>query len=432
MPNTALHRLLAARDSSPCTLICDRLGTSALPLLREFAACALADDQALVLLCTEVDPESFVTELKPLTKYQRSLRCSVTIVDAYTNPFGWEESTGGDKRHYHITNINDIRHVASVVGELVKKVSSQRCTIILDSLSPFLLISSHQTFQLFKKLIDLTSGSSPSPALTIFPHQRASPNDTHPTDTTRLIVLHHTDILPPITTPLAATIPNILASLSHLSSATITVQPPRTTDHDREAQLLRVGFVAEEQFAYLTSEDHRVDRGVVVEVEWKRKSGKVLYETNAYRPDKSGSRLEVVPVSTLLGLEEQIERVIVEEPTVSKSSSRRNITQQPDPTANLSFNLSLTEEQRRARGNVVLPYMKAQRMQVSNLSFLFTFRGYHHGTILHLWLFAFWSFPSDALNPATTTASGGGGSIYYEPDAADDFDDEDPDDDLTI
>ncbi len=57
----------------------------------------------------------------------------------------------------------------------------------------------------------------------------------------------------------------------------------------------------------------------------------------------------------------------------------------------MSFNLSLTEEQKQARSNVVLPYMKAQ-----------------------------------------VSTMGTGGTIFYEPDAADDYDDEDPDADLDI
>lgn len=70
-----------------------------------------------------------------------------------------------------------------------------------------------------------------------------------------------------------------------------------------------------------------------------------------------------------------------------------------DPTQNLSFNLSLTEEQQTARAQVPLPYAHT---------------GQHHP-----------STPS-ASGPAT------GGIIYYDPDSADDMDDEDPDEDLDL
>ncbi|KAI9318925.1 hypothetical protein BX666DRAFT_2025271 [Dichotomocladium elegans] len=69
------------------------------------------------------------------------------------------------------------------------------------------------------------------------------------------------------------------------------------------------------------------------------------------------------------------------------------VPQQSDPMTNLSFNLSLTDDQRRAKGNVVLPYMNVQQQDHT-----------YHSI----------------------------GTIYYEPDAGDDFDDEDPDEDLDI
>ncbi|KAJ1676170.1 hypothetical protein EV182_008723, partial [Spiromyces aspiralis] len=70
-----------------------------------------------------------------------------------------------------------------------------------------------------------------------------------------------------------------------------------------------------------------------------------------------------------------------------------------DPTANLSFNLRLTDEQRKAKESVELPYMKAQvasaQMQGE--------REYQEA-----------------------------GQIIYQPDADDDWDEDDPDDDLEI
>lgn len=60
-----------------------------------------------------------------------------------------------------------------------------------------------------------------------------------------------------------------------------------------------------------------------------------------------------------------------------------------DPTSNLSFNLSLTDDQKKARADVQLPYLKAQETEQKAV-------------------------------------------ITYHPDEADDFDEEDPDDDLDI
>ncbi|XP_071839664.1 elongator complex protein 5-like isoform X2 [Apostichopus japonicus] len=65
---------------------------------------------------------------------------------------------------------------------------------------------------------------------------------------------------------------------------------------------------------------------------------------------------------------------------------------QPDPTANLTFNLTLKDSERKAKENVVLPYTSRQ----------------------------------------DKSSDGGQSQIFYEPDEADDFDEEDPDDDLDI
>lgn len=67
----------------------------------------------------------------------------------------------------------------------------------------------------------------------------------------------------------------------------------------------------------------------------------------------------------------------------------------PDPTQNLSFNLSLTDEQQRSRAQVPLPYA-------------------HEGN------------PPEKVNVPSPAA------ILYDPDSADDLDDDDPDEDLDI
>lgn len=72
-----------------------------------------------------------------------------------------------------------------------------------------------------------------------------------------------------------------------------------------------------------------------------------------------------------------------------------------DPTANLTFNLSLSSSEKTARSKLVMPYTKTRHLEVK--------------------------LEEDS---PTTKGSGDEGLIYYEPDDADDFDEEDPDDDL--
>ncbi|MGH0180242.1 UNVERIFIED_CONTAM: hypothetical protein FKN15_017497 [Acipenser sinensis] len=79
------------------------------------------------------------------------------------------------------------------------------------------------------------------------------------------------------------------------------------------------------------------------------------------------------------------------------ASDSRGETKQDDPAANLTFNLRLSEGERRARENLSLPFTFSEEKK------------------------------SSLLQPRS-----GGGRILYEPDACDDFDQEDPDDDLDI
>ncbi|XP_071490888.1 elongator complex protein 5-like [Diadema antillarum] len=76
---------------------------------------------------------------------------------------------------------------------------------------------------------------------------------------------------------------------------------------------------------------------------------------------------------------------------VQKTAERMEEEHQLDPTANLTFNLTLKDSERKAKENVILPFTKVAE-----------------------------------------NASRGSGQIFYEPDQADDYDDEDPDDDLDI
>ncbi|CAH1239435.1 ELP5 [Branchiostoma lanceolatum] len=113
------------------------------------------------------------------------------------------------------------------------------------------------------------------------------------------------------------------------------------------------------------------------EVLHRRKSGKVIRQAEVYHisPQWSlTSRVQKAPVRPVAHVEQEA---------------------QVDPTANLTFNLRLTDTEKEARSRVVLPYMHHHRKKAPN---------------------------KPAANP--------GGQIFYQPDDVDDFDEEDPDDDL--
>ncbi|KAG0305477.1 hypothetical protein BGZ98_004065 [Dissophora globulifera] len=188
----------------------------------------------------------------------------------------------------------------------------------------------------------------------------------------RIIAVHHEDVpdadgfTPDASKPFAAN------SLAHIATTLVTLKNSEAIRQDQED--VRRGVVAAKEFCYLPVHGNAWE-SAVCEVEHKRKSGKVTRETNAYHLRSPTGDFMVVNAWDVVGIMPDMEKLDMEE------------SQTADPAANLSFNLNLTEEQRRAKNDTVLPYLKTQE----------------------------------------TT-----GAIFYEPDAADDFDDDDPDDDLTI
>lgn len=172
-------------------------------------------------------------------------------------------------------------------------------------------------------------------------------------------------------------------SINRLATVSIKLEALKERTHF-DTQVALTGFTPQDTFSYLTTTSNAVTKGGIVHIEWRKKSGKVTYETNGFFV-KDGV-LQVVPASQLTGITE-----------TENQPEEMEVDNQPDPTANLSFNLSLTDEQRKAKENLVLPHYKAQQLEVG-----------------------------------IEEQKKQGGLIYYDPDAADDFDDEDPDDDLDI
>ncbi|KAF9395971.1 hypothetical protein BGX21_009709 [Mortierella sp. AD011] len=222
------------------------------------------------------------------------------------------------------------------------------------------------------------SSKTPSGASSIFSANLSSMKKVNRTitdiisNTSRIIAIHHEDVpdadsfSPDASKPLASN------SLAHIATTLIAIKNSEAIRQDQDD--LRRGVVTAKEFSYLSVHGNAWD-SAVCEVEHKRKSGKVTRETNAYHLGSPTGDLIVVNVWDVVGDMPDVEKLDLEE------------SQTADPAANLSFNLNLTDEQRRAKNETVLPYMKTQEST---------------------------------------------GAIYYEPDAADDFDDDDPDDDLTI
>ncbi|RKO93720.1 Elongator complex protein 5 [Blyttiomyces helicus] len=259
-----------------------------------------------------------------------SARIKVPVVfDVFSGLFAW----GAE-------NFRASADVSEVVGQRTSACSlddlvTKRKTVLIDSISPLLLrYPLSYIASLVKKLSALGS------------------------DTIRVIVPFHGDIpLPPSPDPRGA--PELKAILAHLGTTYITVGPVKKRDQ------------------YEPTDAHDPTKGIC-EVLHRRRSGKIAREVVGYRSPPNATnlfRLKFTTLEDVLGVEEE-----------SLELPSSDSAPKPDPTADLSFNLRLTDEQKNARSEVVLPYIKAQAQ----------------------------------------------GAIYYEPDEGDDYDDEDPDDDLDI
>lgn len=192
---------------------------------------------------------------------------------------------------------------------------------------------------------------------------------------------------------------NLQDSLNRLASVIIKLEPLRERTHF-ETQAALTGFIPQDTFSYTTITSNNIAKGGIAHTEWRKKSGKVVYESNGFILNEKTRLLDIVPASQLIGEDVNSKEAEEKEKELEAEMKAMKV----DPTANLSFNLSLTDEQRKQKENLVLPYLKAQQLEVS----------------------------IDSEDSKKGNNNGGGGLIYYDPDAADDFDDEDPDEDLDI
>ncbi|KAF9296607.1 hypothetical protein BGZ74_010247 [Mortierella antarctica] len=347
-----LERILTGKEPSPCILIKDTLEQSGQLLGFELLN-NTPKDHAIILVCAETDPAHLVGLLKG--------EYTISVVDAYSNPLGWTpefESTLSSLQaatkqpriniaSVESVSLRDVRRANKTLANTLLKQTSN-FTIYFDSISPFLASSVPDTFNLLRSVTGFLSDSS------------------------RIIAVHHEDVPDADAFHPDPSKPYASNSLAHIATTLIAIKSSQAIKQDQED--LRKGTVSNKEFAYLTVHGNVWD-SAVCDVEHKRKSGKVARETNAYHLGSSTGDVIVVNVWDVVGDMPDIDKLDLEE------------SQTADPAANLSFNLNLTQEQRQAKNDTVLPYLKTQESS---------------------------------------------GAIYYEPDAADDFDDDDPDDDLTI
>ncbi|TGZ82866.1 hypothetical protein EX30DRAFT_339134 [Ascodesmis nigricans] len=302
-----ISRLLSLRDAaSPFTLILDSLAQSARPLVREYIqrATKVQNCKIVYVSFSSFSPPSEISQLitarrKPIPQLQKEIQAALS--------------------------------------------NSPRTLLILDSLNPL-------------------SSSAPL-ALSSFLSSLLSP-------TTTLLGIYHIDI--PLSLPAEGTTssypdsaPDPLTLLRYFATTLLTVHSITHLLAEKRAKdrsLPPPQFGLDEGIeGVLVGLGSNAPEGFVVEMEYRRKSGRGVGEW-FYVPLKPLGGLS----SVLPGKTEEEKIILLEdhpEWRVSEQVERRkeDETESEDEGPRSTFELGLTEKQRRKREEVVLPYFDAQR-----------------------------------------------------------------------
>ncbi|KAJ3190283.1 hypothetical protein HDU85_000578 [Gaertneriomyces sp. JEL0708] len=331
---TTLEKIINGREQSSFLVVEDSVKQGSARLVHELVeVSAQKDSKRNILLCCLEKAPRHARKLIP----EAVVPTILDLQPSFLFPSD-EHDTASFGLDAFVTRIRDM------ISQILSAPNS-KITVLIDSINPILRYTAIGPF--YRSMHKLAAMSS---------------------DAIRFIVLYHGDVpaLDHDGTQLPTPIDSIL---SEIASTYITV---------RNGIEFGISFDGDEVPDIYTPLYGQCQNGGVCEVLHKKKSGKVTREAVGYQVVSGNSRLTFATVDELRGFGESVKEA---EPESDKP--------EPDPTAHLSFNLRLTDQQKAARSEVALPYMQAQ-VEV----------------------------------PSSST-------IYYEPDD-DDFDEEDPDDDLDI
>lgn len=152
MTSLCLEQLLTNKKSCSLVLINDTIKLSALPILTDVAKQSVEENKNLIVLLTETSPFLWKQHF-PSDKVK-----DMFIIDAFSNPRGWDESIA--EKDSNVLQVNDIDNMEELIlAPIMKKVTdSPNCTILIDSITPLALISQRRAYQLLKALESLTTG----------------------------------------------------------------------------------------------------------------------------------------------------------------------------------------------------------------------------------------------------------------------------------
>ncbi|KAI8870184.1 hypothetical protein GQ42DRAFT_19027 [Ramicandelaber brevisporus] len=391
--------IASTAGSGEIVLISDTARQSGFGLLRVFAQAFLQNQprwSRVVLVCTESVPQMWLDCAEDATVLP-------IAIDAFSDPF----ITGVSKQSVPVSgsNMNVIKcppNAQSIADAAKSLESDQRFTFIFDSISPLLAHSISDTMQLLSALKE--AGHS-------------------------VVARFHSDILNTSGTSYSVINP-LLSTLTAAASTFIRVRRLPLIVNDKPQTSLSATDNIDDVDAdfsgieFLGIDDNSMD-SVLYDMESSMKFGKTQREIAiaSFNASSPWNSLKVSPGTARFSLapsipvvtqakdspkaaatatataattqKSQANLAALSAPAPNQPSAEKKSTEDKnDPAANLSFNLRLTDEQRRAKDNVVLPYM----IQESN----------------------------------TAPMPDGGAEIIYQADEADDLDEEDPDDDLDI
>lgn len=211
--------------------------------------------------------------------------------------------------------------------------------VIIDTVHPLISGTGTNSVHLPSYLSSLLAASDPSQAMQ-----------------TSLVVIYHNDIPPPVNS--APYTPSPRSLLTYLATTIISVHPlphilAQKAARDR-SEIAPVFGLAEEVEGVLIgrpspqAKDGENKDGIVLEMEHRRKSGRGIVEWFFLPVAKLDGPPQLKETAILLDDHPLYRRE--EEPSAEEN-------QEPDST----FDLGLTERQRREREGVVLPYFDAQK-----------------------------------------------------------------------
>ncbi|KAI1819519.1 Elongator complex protein 5 [Xylaria intraflava] len=291
-----LQKLLSLRDSaSPLTLVLDTLEQSGRPILREFISKAQISKSKIIYisLATPRRPAGVDVFVRARGKSPESLRSE--IISHY--PPG----------HTH----------------------TQKTLLIIDELNPLATAIPADLAQFLSSLI-------PSPKFS-------------------LAGLYHTDV--PLSAPMPPYAPHPLTLLSHLATAVLRVsslphaiERQRAQNRSQREPAFGLDEGKEGVLVGLSGKTGANQRGLVLEMELRRRSGRAVAETFVLVPGAQASpdAAKTAPMRIYL---------LADHPEFAGPETASDAGEDgPEST----FDLGLTEKQRRDRAGVVLPYFDAQ------------------------------------------------------------------------